>query len=160
MEWLRMSAAEYRKFRTPGKAGPARATANLQAYSSQMARGACKSWNHNKYNAKKVEINGVQWDSKKEYARSLALEQMLQAGEISQLQRQVKFTLQEGYKNNKGKNIRPIYYIADFVYFDCNKAVWVVEDVKGSRATLTDVYKLKKKLFEYKYPEYFFVEFM
>ena len=56
--------------------------------------------------------------------------------------------LQEGYINAKGKKIRPIYYIADFYYFDLLKDKWVVEDTKGVR---TEVYKLKKKLFEYIY---------
>lgn len=153
MEWVRMSAAEYRKFRTSGKAGPARATANLQAYSSQIAKGARKSSNPNKYNAKKVEINGVQWDSKHEARDGAKLQQLASAGIISSLQRQVKFVLQEGYRNNQGKAIRPICYIADFVYERDGQKY--VQDSKGVR---TEVYKIKRKLFEKRYPEYIFVE--
>ena len=43
-------------------------------------------------------------------------------------------------------------YVADFVYYDIFKGQKIVEDVK-SEATKTQVYKLKKKLFEYRYPE-------
>lgn len=41
---------------------------------------------------------------------------------------------------------RKIYYVADFCYIQKGKII--VEDVKGKK---TDVYKLKRKLFLYKY---------
>ena len=41
-------------------------------------------------------------------------------------------------------------YVADFKYYDVNQQRTIVEDTKGYR---TEVYKVKKKLFEYKYPE-------
>ena len=102
----------------------------------------------NKYHNKKVIYNGIKFDSKKERARFITLKQLEKAGIIKELELQKKFLLQEGYTNAKGKRIRPIYYIADFYYYDYINNKWVVEDVKGVR---TDVYKLKKKLFEYKY---------
>ena len=37
------------------------------------------------------------------------------------------------------------------MYYDCESGEEVIEDVKGIK---TAVYKLKKKLFEYKYKEY------
>ncbi len=37
-------------------------------------------------------------------------------------------------------------YIADFRYFDNERNVAVVEDVKGGKATMTPIYRLKKKL--------------
>lgn len=145
MEWLHMTAKEYREAVTKKRS----ASTGCNAVTGK-----------NKYNAKKTVINGVQFDSRKEGIRSAVLEQMMAAGKISGLSRQVKFILQEGYTNNQGQKIRPIYYIADFMYFDREKHCWVVEDVKGSKATLTEVYKIKKKLFGYKYPEYIFVEFI
>ena len=102
----------------------------------------------NKYHNTKVIYNGIKFDSKKERARFITLKQLEKAGIIKELELQKKFLLQEGYTNAKGKRIRPIYYIADFYYYDYINNKWVVEDVKGVR---TDVYKLKKKLFEYKY---------
>lgn len=49
---------------------------------------------------------------------------------------------------HNGKTIRKVVYKADFKYFDNNKKIWIVEDVKGFK---TDVYKLKKKMFLFKY---------
>ena len=72
---------------------------------------------------------------------------MLNAGLIKDLELQKRFVLQDGYEM-QGKKIRPITYVADFVYFDIEKNKTVVEDVKGMR---TDVYKMKKKMFEYRY---------
>lgn len=101
-----------------------------------------------KYHNKKVIYNGIKFDSKKEMQRYKDLELLESTNYICNLELQKKFLLQEGYTNAKGKKIRPIYYIADFYYFDLLKDKWVVEDTKGVR---TEVYKLKKKLFEYIY---------
>ena len=107
-----------------------------------------KLCNNNKYHNKKVIYNGIKFDSKKEMQRYKNLELLESTDYICNLELQKKFLLQEGYTNAKGKKIRPIYYIADFYYFDLLKDKWVVEDTKGVR---TEVYKLKKKLFEYIY---------
>lgn len=47
----------------------------------------------NKYNAKKVEIDGITFDSKKEAARYCDLKLMQRAGEIRDLQLQVEYEL-------------------------------------------------------------------
>lgn len=62
------------------------------------------------------------------------------------MQLQPRFILQPRYRKNN-KTIRSIEYIADFSYID-NKGKRIVEDVKGIK---TEVYKLKKKIFEYRY---------
>ena len=102
---------------------------------------------YSKYKNTKVFINGVKIDSKKEAKRLTELELLQKAGKIKDLQKQVKYELQPKYKLNK-KTIREISYIADFVYYDIDKKDYVIEDVKGYR---TDLYKLKKKMFMYKY---------
>lgn len=107
----------------------------------------------NKYHANKVEMDGVVYDSKKEAKRAAVLIQQEKYGIITNLQRQVSFELQPGYTNNKGAKIRPITYRADFTYEQDGKKI--VEDCKGFR---TKEYSIKKKIFEYKYPEYTFVE--
>lgn len=107
----------------------------------------------NKYHASKVEMDGVVYDSKKEAKRAGVLQQQEKYGIITNLQRQVTFELQPGYINNQGKKIRPITYIADFTYEQEGKKI--VEDCKGFR---TKEYSIKKKIFEFKYPEYTFVE--
>ena len=97
----------------------------------------------NKYHNKKVIVDDIKFDSKKEARRYNELKLLEKAGIIKNLQRQVKYELQPSFKYN-GKTIRAINYIADFVYEKNGELI--VEDVKGIR---TDVYKLKKKLFLY-----------
>lgn len=111
----------------------------------------------NKYHAKKTEVNGVVFDSKFEGDRWKELCIMEQSGLISNLQRQVRFILQENFINNRGEKVRSISYIADAYYYDVKKKKWVVEDTK-SPATRTEVYKIKKKLFEARYKDILFVE--
>ena len=100
----------------------------------------------NKYNATKTTIDGITFDSQREANRYCELKLLERAKEINGLQRQVSFTLIPPYTIN-GRKVRKMEYIADFTYFE-KDGRFVVEDVKGFR---TDVYKLKKKLFEYKY---------
>lgn len=103
---------------------------------------------YSKYHAKKTWMKGKVYDSKKEANRAFQLELLAKMGNIHNLQKQVPFVLQEGYVNRQGKKIRPITYIADFTY-ECD-GVLVVEDTKGFE---TDVFKIKRKMLEYKYPD-------
>lgn len=104
---------------------------------------------YNKYRNKKVIYDGLKFDSKKEAKRWNELKLLEKANEITELERQKRFELQPSYTNNLGEHIRAITYIADFFYYDKKKGIYIVEDVKGIK---TDVYRLKKKLFEYVYP--------
>lgn len=103
----------------------------------------------NKYFNKKVIVDGIKFDSKKEAKRFQELMILKKSGLIKELELQPVFELQEPYTNNKGEKVRAITYKADFIYFDIHLDRYIVEDVKGYK---TDVYKLKKKLFEYQYP--------
>ena len=100
----------------------------------------------NKYRKKKTQVDMYVFDSIAESRRYKELALLEKAGEISELTLQPKFLLQEGFKKN-GKTYRKIEYIADFMYRE--KGQIVIEDVKGKE---TEVFKLKRKLFEYKYP--------
>ena len=102
-----------------------------------------------KYHSKKVVVDGVTFDSKREAQRYCELKLLEKAGEIVNLTLQHKFMLQSPFKKN-GKTIREICYIADFVYQDARNFKIVVEDVKGFK---TKEYLLKKKLFEYKFKD-------
>lgn len=111
-----------------------------------------------KYHNKKIAVNGITFDSRKEAERWLELSILKKAGEISGLQRQVKFLLirsqreepSEKYlKGRKKGQFKPgkllekeVSYYADFAYFD-KEGKLIVEDVKGVR---TEVYKIKRKL--------------
>ena len=101
----------------------------------------------NKYRNKKVQVNMYVFDSIAESRRYKELKLLEQAGKIQNLELQPHFLLQEAFKKN-GKTYRKIEYIADFKYIENIKTI--VEDVKGLQ---TDVFKLKHKLFEKKYPE-------
>ena len=127
-----------------------------QQYREMMDRPRQPVQKENKYHAQKTEVDGIKFDSKWEAERYNQLSAMQRAGQIKDLQRQVKFVLLDGYTNNKGEKIRPICYMADFQYID-NEGRKIVEDTK-SPATKTDVFKIKKKLFEAKFKDYIFVE--
>lgn len=68
--------------------------------------------------------------------------------EIENYERQKKYELQPKF-TYKGKTVRPIDYVADYVLFYSDGRVEVI-DIKGFE---TADFKIKKKLFEYKYPE-------
>lgn len=122
-----------------------------------------------KYHAKKVTVNGITYDSKKEARRHTQLLDMERKGEIQDLQRQVKFVLIPAQREpdtigprggmKKGKLLeREVCYVADFVYLvvpsDTSPALratspqgealgLIVEDTKGVR---TKDYIIKRKL--------------
>lgn len=100
-----------------------------------------------KYHSRKVTIDGVTYDSLKEYHRFCDLKLMQRAGIITGLQRQVKYELIPTQRINGKAVEQPTSYYADFVYKDHDGNL-VVEDVKGFR---TDVYILKRKLMLYFY---------
>lgn len=94
-----------------------------------------------KYHAKKTELDGITFDSRKEAQRYAELKLLERSGAIHNLQRQVRYELIPAQKKD-GKTIeRACHYIADFVYEENGKTV--VEDVKGFR---TKEYVLKRKL--------------
>lgn len=95
-----------------------------------------------KYNASKLEVDGIIFDSKKEAAHYNVLKERLDKGEISNLRMQVPYELIPRQLNSKGKvEERACTYVADFV-FEENGEEKVV-DTKGMR--LSD-YKIKRKL--------------
>ena len=107
----------------------------------------------NKYNARKVTVDGHTFDSKKEAQRYGELRLLERAGEIADLKLQPQYILQPKFKKN-GKTFREIKYIADFCY-TTKDGRHVVEDVKGVR---TEVYRLKRKMFEHQFPQLTLVE--
>lgn len=100
-----------------------------------------------KYRNVKVVVDGIEFDSKKEANRYSELKLLERANKIKNLQLQPKFLLQDSFKKN-GKSYKAITYIADFAYYDNDLKKIVIEDTKGMK---TEVYKIKKKMFEYKY---------
>lgn len=113
----------------------------------------------NKYHNKKIKIDDLTFDSKREAKRYQELRLLEKVGAIRDLRTQVKFVLIPaqrepdiiGPKGGKkpGKLLeRECAYIADFAYRDIATDKTVVEDTKGMR---TKDYILKRKMMLYFY---------
>ena len=100
-----------------------------------------------KYKAKQTEVNGYKFASKHEarYYQELCL--LKDAGEVIEIELQPRFELIPDFYHN-GKKVRGITYIADFKVSYKDRVEII--DCKGFK---TPVYKLKKKLFQWKYPD-------
>lgn len=94
-----------------------------------------------KYHSRKVTRDGITFDSMKECKRYQELALLERAGQISDLQRQVKFELIPSQRVNGKVVERACHYVADFVYIEDGQKV--VEDTKGFK---TKDYIIKRKL--------------
>ena len=108
----------------------------------------------NKYGNKKTMVDGFEFDSKLEAKRYNELKMLLKSGVITDLTLQKVFLLQDGFSYASKK--RTTYNIClRFFITKIKKGNEIVEDAKGFK---TDVYKIKRKLFLYKYPHIVFRE--
>lgn len=112
----------------------------------------------NKYHAKKIEVDGIIFHSKTE-ARYYSHLLVLQAkGEVNSFEMQRTFELQpkfdhptEKRKNGKPRVFSAIKYTPDFVVEYEDKSIRYV-DVKGSKnSDVNRDFKLRAKLFMFKY---------
>lgn len=101
-----------------------------------------------KYNNRITLVDGINFDSKREaeYYKELLL--LKKVGEIKEIELQPKFTLLKGFKKN-GVTHRAITYKADFRVTYQDNTISII-DVKGVE---TEVFKIKRKLFEHLYPD-------
>lgn len=102
----------------------------------------------NKMGNIRTEVDGVKFDSKLEAEYYNQLKLLKQAGIIKEIKLQPRYLLQEGFNKN-GKRYQPIHYVADFEVKYEDGTLEVI-DVKGFE---TNIFKIKEKMFEYKYPE-------
>ncbi|WP_061786761.1 DUF1064 domain-containing protein, partial [Pseudobacillus badius] len=100
-----------------------------------------------KYGAKKVEIDGITFDSKAEAKYYQQLKWLQANNQILFFRIQPRYLLQEAFKKN-GVAHRKIEYVADFEVHKKDGSIEVV-DIKGVE---TEAFKIKRKLFEFKYP--------
>ena len=107
---------------------------------------------YRKYHNKKAVADGIKFDSKLEAERYAQLKILERAGVIRDLELQPEYELIPSFKKD-GKTWRKTVYKADFRYILCEDDRIIIEDVKGSTAVITDVFRIKQKLFEYRYPE-------
>lgn len=97
-----------------------------------------------KYNARKVRVDGIAFDSQAEANYYCQLKLLLRAGKIDGFCRQARFVITEGRDGDKGTE-----YVTDFIVFYPDGKYRIV-DVKGVK---TDVFRLKVKCMREKYPK-------
>jgi hypothetical protein len=123
----------------------------------------------NKYNVvdanRRTNGKGIKFASRGEMLHYEELVLVEKSGAIADLQRQVTFILQEEFisKQKEWGNVAAIIYVADYVYKNISyrkgyEGRICVEDWKGSKEMLTAAYKLKRRLFLYKFASYAFFE--
>lgn len=101
---------------------------------THVMKGSDPVQQQSKYRNRKTVVDGITFDSQREAKRWQALTLMQTAGEISELERQVRYPIRVN-----GHEV--CCYISDATYRKDGKLV--VEDAKGHR---TRVYILKRKL--------------
>ncbi len=117
--------------------------------------------NRAKYGNRKVEYNGISFDSKKEMQRFLVLKDAQERGLISDLELQPRYELIPKVTERYVKHLKtkdkecertvqlPITYKGDFRYI--KDGFTVVEDVKASAYMLDPKFLIKEKLFRWKF---------
>lgn len=105
-----------------------------------------KAAKRNKFNAQKIELDGMTFDSKKEHKRYIELKAMQQRGEIFGLEHHTKFELAPKTKLEGEKRAKPaLRYFADFTYYN-TRGEYIVEDVKSAATRKLASYRNKKHL--------------
>jgi hypothetical protein len=102
----------------------------------------------------RVTVDGFAFDSKAESRRYAELLLLEAAGQIEDLTVHPVYLLQASFVDSAGRKHKAISYEGDFGYTEVLdpqsiQGRAVVEDVKGHR---TEVFRLKEKLFRFRYP--------
>jgi len=105
------------------------------AFLKKLSTGSGRS---NKYGNRKVEYDGLWFDSGAERDRYIALLALQNTGQISCLRTQVRIPLSVN-------EVKVCSYVADFTYYSMGLERVVMEDYKGFR---TPVFNLKARLFK------------
>lgn len=104
---------------------------------AQGQRPGPPSGSRSKYKNSRLDTPDGKFDSKKEYRRWLRLKEMLLAGAVHFLRRQVSYRLEVN-------GVLVARYVADFAYVEGGRLV--VEDVKSAYTARLPVYRMKKRL--------------
>lgn len=100
----------------------------------------------NKYRNKKVEVQGVKYDSKKEAKITQEILLLEKAGKVRDVVLKPKFDFKIEGETIRYASGRPLTYTADVQYFDIEKDKLIVVDIKGFE---TDVFKIKRALMKH-----------
>lgn len=119
---------------------------SLADYHSKFPNGPKAKKGRNKFNASKIKLDGMTFDSNKEYKRYIELKALQQHGEIFGLEHHTKFELAPSVKIEGEKRTKPaLRYFADFTYYLIN-GEFIVEDVKSVATRKLPSYRNKKHL--------------
>ncbi len=127
----------------------------IEMTQEEFAKLTKKRPRRNKYNARKVRLDGYTFDSQVEAARYGELKLLERVGKIRDLEVHPKFVLQEAFEDQWGRKWKAVTYTADFGYREDGQKI--VEDVKGGKVTQTQSFRDKSALFQAKYPYIKFV---
>lgn len=138
-------AAKARVLRKAALADPTPLPRHVTPYEPDEVPGRSKFGN------RRVEVDGVKFDSAKESRRWAELKLLERGGAIKDLRRQVTYRLEVN-----GHHVTS--YRADFDYLEpitvpglmgpAGAMLHVTEDVKGGEATITDAFRIKAALFK------------
>lgn len=101
-----------------------------------------------KYNAKKVIVDGISYDSQVEYLYRVYLDELLKENKIKSFELQPSYELIPKYEKY-GKKFRSINYAPDYLIQHLDDTIELV-DIKGYASQASE---LRRKLFDYKYPQ-------
>ena len=102
----------------------------------------------NKYNAKKVEVDGIVFSSKAESFYYEHLQKLKKTGVVEDFEMQKVFTLLDRFAHPQtGRIVRAVTYRADFEVYYTDGRVEVV-DIKGF---MTPEFRIKAKMFMFRY---------
>lgn len=102
-----------------------------------------------KYRNVKVKEDGYTFDSKKEHEFYLNLRMLKRTKVVNSFKVHPRYLLLEGFEKD-GEKFRPVYYEADFEVQYANG----MEEIIDTKGVQTEVFRLKRKMFEKRYPEY------
>ena len=111
----------------------------------------------NKFHAKKVTIDGIEFDSKRESEYYLHFVDVANAGLITKIEVHPRYILLDSFKDCDGKTERAITYKPDFRLTYADGSVEVVE-VKSKRTAKEPDYIMRRKLFKHNNPDVKFSE--
>jgi hypothetical protein len=104
-----------------------------------LGRGQALPTKRSKYGNVRTAVDGRTFDSQHEANRYIGLKMLAKAGEIKDLECQVRYSI---YVNQEWI----CDYVADFVYVDCRTNKVVVEDAKSEATRKIPLYQQKKRL--------------
>lgn len=105
------------------------------------------------YSKKITDSDGVKWDSETEYNYYQYILKNKDKLGIGNIQRQVKYIIQNKFRDKNNKAVREISLTVDFL-LELNTGEIILVDCKGCKETIEETFKIKWKMMKLKYPEY------